>query len=112
MKYFILLTLITLPSFAATWSAGPFKINLTETKDGDLLSSDCMKECVIEIKARKSIKEQELKSNELQGGVNPGSVICKRIGADVIYLKNETTSQAFCSLNGSVVSLSRLIKLL
>lgn len=112
MKTFIFLSLLSTQLLAASWNAGDFKIDLTNTKDGDWLSSNCLKECSIDLKARKNLKAQKLTADELQGGKNPGSVICKRIGADVIYLKNETTTQAFCSLDGSVVSLSRLIRLI
>ena len=112
MKTFILLSLLSNSLFAASWKAADFSVNLTATKDGDWLSSDCLKECKIESLARKNLKLKNLDSSELQGGVNPGSVICKRIGAEVIYLKFETTSQAFCALGSSVISLSRLIRLI
>ena len=97
---------------SATWKAGSYSVNLTPSADGDWLSKDCLKDCKIESLARKNLKAKSLESSELQGGLNPGSVICKRIGAEVIYLKFETTSQAFCSLGKSVVSLSRLIRLI
>ena len=112
MKTFILLSLLSTSVFSATWKAGSYEVNLTSTKDGDWLSSNCLTNCKIESLARKNLKEKNLDSSELQGGVNPGSVICKRIGGQVIYLKFETTSQAFCSLGSSVVSLSRLIRLI
>ena len=112
MKVLILLSLLTLPTLAATWKADTFEVNLTQTHEGDWLSQDCLKNCKIDVLARANLKEQELTTSDLSGGMNPGSVLCRRIQGQVIYLKFETTSQAFCSLGSSTVSLSRLIRLI
>lgn len=97
-------------SFAAEWSTGDFKVNLKQDSHGDWTSQKCLTSCQIDSAAEKSLKEKSLTADELSGGKNPGSVLCHRIEGKVLYLENKGGTQAFCSREGEIVSLSRLVR--
>lgn len=109
MKFILLIFLSTLVH-AETWKTGTFNVSLSKNQDGDWVSRDCLKDCSISDKVSENLKKLGLTHNELQGGLNPGSVLCKRIRGKVIYLTRGDVSQAFCSLGTSTVSLSLLIR--
>ena len=87
------------------------KINLSQDSKGDWSSEKCKSECSIDLVAKENIKLFKFDQDELSGGKNPGSVVCTRILGKVIYLEYEKVSDAFCSYEGSIVSLSRLARL-
>ena len=110
-KIFIILCLLNSQAFTAEWTTGKYKINLNQDSNGDWSSDKCKSECSIDIAAKENIKLFKFDQAELSGGKNPGSVICKRILGQVIYLEHDKVSDAFCSYEGSTVSLSRLARL-
>lgn len=110
-KILILLFLISTQAFSAEWGSGNYKINLTQDSKGDWGSDKCKSECSIDLAAKENIKLFKIDQDELSGGKNPGSVVCTRILGKVIYLEYDKVSDAFCSYEGSTVSLSRLARL-
>ncbi len=112
MKMLLMILSFPLLSSAATWSTGDYKIDLTKDSRGDWVSSGCEKSCPLIQTAKDYIQKNPLPAEELAGGKHPGSVICKKINGKIIYLRNESSDEAFCELDKNTVSLSKLIQFL
>lgn len=97
-------------SFAAEWVTGDFKVNLEQDANGDWATQKCLTSCQIDYAAEKSLRDKALSADELSGGKNPGSVLCHRIEGKVLYLENKGVTQTFCSTEGEIISLSRLVR--
>jgi hypothetical protein len=111
MKVLIGLLILTAHLHAATWKAGEETFELTEDPKKDWVTSSCLKECEIDRLAAGVLKAAPPTEEELSGGRNPGSVICKKILGQVVYLEREEQTEAFCKHGDSLVSLSRLTRL-
>jgi hypothetical protein len=111
MKALILTCLIMTSLHAATWKAGNESFELSQDTNEDWASPGCEKKCEIDELAAKLLQSAPLKSEDLAGGKNPGSVICRKILGDVIYLEKGEETDAFCRLGNHMVSLSRLTRL-
>jgi hypothetical protein len=94
---------------AAAWKTGDFTVELTKLEQANWSSANCVKECELTTLAKDFYKTQELTADELQGGKNPGSVVCKKIGGKIIYLEYQDLVEAFCQKDQSIVSLGRLV---
>ena len=96
---------------AATWKAGNESFDLTQDSHEDWASSGCLKKCEIDELAAKLLESAPLKTEDLSGGKNPGSVICRKILGKVIYLEQGQETDTFCRMGAHVDSLSRLTRL-
>jgi hypothetical protein len=103
----------TLPSpTAEIWSLGNeyFPIE-KDAQSQRLISTDCKTTKCQAYKALSDRRKKILTENELQGGKNPGAVICKKyFKANVIILRDTKKNEnAFCQFpDGSLVSASAL----
>ena len=111
MKALMLTCLLITSLQAATWKAGSESFELSQDANEDWASSACIKPCEIDELAGKLLQLSPLKNEDLAGGKNPGSVICRKILGEVIYLEQGEETDAFCRLGTHTVSLSRLTRL-
>jgi hypothetical protein len=102
--------LTTLLAHSAFWKTGDYNIELHKSHEGSWMSSDCLKGCQLIVLANDFYKTHNLSTEELVGGKNPGSVLCKKLGGRVLYLENLDTIQAFCQREQQVVSLDLLVQ--
>jgi hypothetical protein len=101
--------LLSANSIAAIWKTGNFKVELTKLKQAEWASANCVKECELTTLAKDFYMSQDLTATEMQGGKNPGSVVCKKIGGKIIYLEYQDLVEAFCQKDQTIVSLGRLV---
>jgi hypothetical protein len=111
MKLFLILSLMVTSIQAATWKAGEESFELTQDSQEDWATSGCLKECEMDRLASKILQTTPLKPEDLSGGKNPGSVLCRKILGQVIYLEQGEDTDAFCRLGDQIVSLSRITRI-
>ena len=87
MKALILTCLFVTSLHAANWKAGDESFELTQDLNEDWASAGCLKKCEIDELAAKLLQAAPLQSEDLSGGKNPGSVICRKILGEVIYME-------------------------
>jgi hypothetical protein len=99
---------------AEMWSLGneyfPVENEATTQK---LISINCKTNKCFAYKALKDQSKIQLTEKELEGGKNPGAVICKKIfNGNILILRDKLKNEnAFCKFfDGSIVSASGLIK--
>lgn len=110
MRY-LWFVLLTFSVEASIWKAGEENFDLVNDKNEDWVSKSCLDTCEIDIAANKFLASENLIANDLAGGKNPGSILCKKIEGQVIYLEKEGETLAVCRIGSQVVSLSRLTRL-
>lgn len=103
---YLLIFLLMNFSFAETsseWKMGKEVKSLVVVKHG-FVSKSCLKECDL----KKLIKTNQHKRNNLSpvGGQNPRALLCLAIGADIIYMSQKNSEDAFCQKDGDIISLS------
>jgi hypothetical protein len=107
--FILCIILLSSYSMAAVWKTGNFKVELTKLEQAEWSSANCVKECELTTLAKDFYKSQELTATEMQGGKNPGSVVCKKVGGKIIYLEFQDLVEAFCQKDQTIVSLGRLV---
>jgi hypothetical protein len=122
MKLIILASLLilnahaTIPEISAAemWSLGneyfPVENEATTQK---LISINCKTNKCFAYKALNDQSKKKLTEKDLEGGKNPGAVICKKFfNATILILRDSKKNEnAFCRFSdGSIVSASGLIK--
>ena len=112
MKNFFLVLIILLSSFSLwgkelSWKTGEKEFKLIQVGDDGYASKSCLKDCSLKSKAK--IKLPEVTQEELGGGKVPASVVCKKIGGDVVYLSHGDKEETFCVHGKDIVSLSLLL---
>lgn len=110
MKFLALTILFVSSASADTWKTGDYKIDLVKDADGNWVTSNCLKNCAIDEAASSYMKVHSFTPNDLAGGKNPGSVLCRKINGKVIYLNLDDLDDAFCELGKETVSLARVAK--
>jgi hypothetical protein len=122
MKLIILTSLFIINANATTpkipeaemWSLGNeyFPVE-NEAITHKLISLNCKTNKCFAYKALNNQSKNKLTEKELEGGKNPGAVICKKIfNGNILILRDKLQNEnAFCKFSdGSIVSASGLIK--
>jgi hypothetical protein len=112
MKSFLAIFLINFSAEAVSWITGEYKLELEKDSLGNWVTSNCLKKCDIDELASSYIKTHPLTADDLRGGKNPGSVLCKKMSGKVIYLRLNQEEAAFCNLRNETVSLARLAQMI
>ncbi len=110
MLSFLSVLIFSFSACAAPWSTGTYSVELVQDKEGDWVSQSCLESCALDQKARAYLKENSLSAEDLEGGKSPGSVLCQKLAAKVIYLEQEKISDAFCEQDKEVISLARFVR--
>ena len=112
MKNYIVFFILLLSSFSSwggelLWKAGKTEFKLIKVEDDGYASKSCQKTCGLKTKALAKIPS--VTQDELSGGKVPASVVCKKIGGDVVYLSHADKEETFCVHGKDIVSLSLLL---
>jgi hypothetical protein len=90
-----------------TWKAENKEFKLLKIGSDGYTSQSCVKDCSLKSKAL--AKLPTVTQEELSGGKVPASVVCKKVGGQVIYLSHGEQEEAFCVQGKDIVSLGLLL---